>query len=44
LYCDHDAYTSRVAAAVDTLKTQGLLLQSDASTIKKRAATSDIGK
>jgi hypothetical protein len=44
LYPDHDAYTSQVAAAVKTLKSQGLLLQSDASIIKKRAARSAFGQ
>ena len=44
LYPDHGAYVSQAVAAVNALKAQGLLLQGDASAIKKAAAQSSIGK
>ena len=43
LYPNHGAYVSQVANAVKGLKAQGLLLQQDASTVKKAAAQSSIG-
>lgn len=44
LYPSHGDYVSRVAGAAGDLKAQGLLLQSDAATIKRNAARSSIGK
>ncbi len=44
LYRNHGKYVSAVAAAAKDLKTQGLLLQRNASAIKRAAATSAIGR
>ena len=44
LYPDHGAYVSAVATSANALKQQGLLLQQDASRVKKAAAKSAIGK
>jgi hypothetical protein len=44
LYRNQGAYVSQVAAAVNALKAQGLLLQSDASTVKRAAPKAGIGK
>ena len=44
LYPNHGTYVSSVVGASNALKAQGLLLQSDAASIKKAAARSDIGK
>ncbi len=44
LYKNHGKYVSQVSKSVKALKSQGLLLQSDASNIKKAASHSDVGK
>jgi hypothetical protein len=44
LYQNHGTYVSEVNSAVEALKNQGLLLQSDAVTIKEQAAQSEFGK
>lgn len=43
LYPEHSDYVEQVVGAVVSLKAQGLLLQQNASTIKKAAAKSSIG-
>jgi hypothetical protein len=43
LYPNHEDYVSQVAGSAGALKAQGLLLQQDVQTIKKAAATSEIG-
>jgi hypothetical protein len=44
LYPDHDTYVSQVVESVTELKSQGLMLQQDAVTVKTAAAASDIGQ
>ena len=44
LYQNHGTYVSQVNEAVNALKEQGLLLQSDAVTIKEQAAQSEFGQ
>jgi hypothetical protein len=44
LYPDHGTYVSQVVESVNELKSQGLMLQKDAVTVKTAAAVSDIGQ
>ncbi|MCH7869323.1 MAG: hypothetical protein IH881_16640 [Myxococcales bacterium] len=44
LYPEHSDYVEKVVGAVVSLKAQGLLLQQNASTTKKAASKSEIGK
>ena len=44
LYPGHGAYVRRVARSANALRAQGLLLQEDAITVKRRAAHSAIGR
>jgi len=43
-YPDHGTYVSQVVESANDLKSQGLLLQQDAVTVKTAAAQSEIGK
>ena len=44
LYPNHGTYVSQVVESVNELKSQGLMLQQDAVTVKTAAADSDIGQ
>ena len=44
LYPDHGTYVSQVVESANELKSQGLMLQQDAVTVKTAAAASDIGQ
>ena len=44
LYPDHSTYVSQVVESANALKSQGLMLQQDAVTVKTAAAASDIGQ